>query len=292
MERPIFKTILLKGEAGNNISTIEKTATNGLTDTYTVTLTDGSTSTFDVTNGNGIVSIEKTSTTNLVDTYTITLANGDTATFDVTNGIVVDSALSNSSTNAVQNKVVTAELNNFMNDTTAMNIRISNNTSKITSLYLSMCPSANIQEDEVATKRYITGSYMIYNNKLYKVTATIQSGGTIEEGTNVEETTVADEFANRAQIYKTFSLQTYTGSLSQWQSTVLEFDFSTIDSTLGSGWSIGGVDVNTDCDFILSGVKLVDDTTVRVSITNAYSSAQSNIQVTANVWFYHSKTSN
>lgn len=37
--------------------------------------------------GVGISSIEKTSTNGLVDTYTITLTNGDTATFTVTNGV-------------------------------------------------------------------------------------------------------------------------------------------------------------------------------------------------------------
>lgn len=40
----------------------------------------------DGTDGVGIASIEKTSTSGLVDTYTITLTNGNTATFNVTNG--------------------------------------------------------------------------------------------------------------------------------------------------------------------------------------------------------------
>ncbi len=82
----IFKTILLKGEAGNNIGTIAKTSTEGVVDTYTITLTDGSTSTFQVTNGSNISSIEKTATAGLVDTYTITLTNGDTFNFEVVNG--------------------------------------------------------------------------------------------------------------------------------------------------------------------------------------------------------------
>ena len=97
MDDIVFKVALLKGENGNDIRSITKTGTSGLVDTYTVTLTDGSTTTFEVTNGNGIASIEKTSTSGLVDTYTITLDNGDTSTFDVTNGIVVDSAMSTTS---------------------------------------------------------------------------------------------------------------------------------------------------------------------------------------------------
>ena len=48
----IFKTIMLKGSDGNSISSIEKTSTVGLVDTYTITLSDGSIGgTFTVTNG-------------------------------------------------------------------------------------------------------------------------------------------------------------------------------------------------------------------------------------------------
>lgn len=71
---------------GNGISSIAKTDTTGLVDTYTISFTDGNSTTFTVTNGSSISSIEKTSTSGLVDTYTITLTNGDTSTFTVTNG--------------------------------------------------------------------------------------------------------------------------------------------------------------------------------------------------------------
>jgi len=80
------KVTLLKGEAGNNIQSVDKTSTSGLVDTYTITLTDGTTTTFQVTNGSSIQSIEKTNTQGLVDTYTVTLTNGNTSTFTVTNG--------------------------------------------------------------------------------------------------------------------------------------------------------------------------------------------------------------
>lgn len=91
----------LSGADGRGIESVVKTATAGLVDTYTITYTDGTTSTFDVTNGRdgedgqpgapgadgvGIVSIVKTGTVGLVDTYTITLTNGSTTTFQVTNG--------------------------------------------------------------------------------------------------------------------------------------------------------------------------------------------------------------
>lgn len=71
---------------GNGIASIEKTSTEGLVDTYTITYDKGNTSTFQITNGNGIVSITKTATEGLVDTYTILFDNGTTTTFNVTNG--------------------------------------------------------------------------------------------------------------------------------------------------------------------------------------------------------------
>lgn len=80
------KVMLLKGDDGSDIESIEKTGTDGLVDTYTVTLTDGTKTTFQVTNGNAVVSIQKTGTVDLIDTYTITYSNGTTSTFTVTNG--------------------------------------------------------------------------------------------------------------------------------------------------------------------------------------------------------------
>lgn len=78
-----------KGDAGLGIASISKTGTEGLVDTYTVTYTDGSKTTFTITNGNdgiGIVSIQKTKTEGLVDTYLITYTNGSTYEFTINNG--------------------------------------------------------------------------------------------------------------------------------------------------------------------------------------------------------------
>lgn len=85
-EKMLAKVLMMKGERGVGIKSIEKTGTSGLKDTYTITLTDNSTYTYEVTNGNGIVSIAKTSTSGLKDTYTVTLTDGSTTTFVVTNG--------------------------------------------------------------------------------------------------------------------------------------------------------------------------------------------------------------
>lgn len=80
---------------GKSIQKIELTGTVGLVDTYTITYSDGSTSTFNVTNGNGIASVAKTGTVGLVDTYTITFQDGSTTTFEVHNGTAsIDPTLS------------------------------------------------------------------------------------------------------------------------------------------------------------------------------------------------------
>ena len=84
--KPIVKTLMLKGQEGQSIKDITKTGTNGLVDTYTITLTDGTTSTFTVTNGTAVQSIQKTGTQGLEDTYTIIYNDGSTSTFIVTNG--------------------------------------------------------------------------------------------------------------------------------------------------------------------------------------------------------------
>lgn len=89
--KPIVKTLMLKGQEGQSIKGIKKTSTNGFVDTYTITLTDGTTSTFTVTNGREVSSIKKTGTSGLVDTYTIKFNDGTTSTFTITNGKAISS---------------------------------------------------------------------------------------------------------------------------------------------------------------------------------------------------------
>ena len=80
------KILLKTGVDGKGITNIEKTGTQGLIDTYTITYDDGTKTTYEVENGAGIYSIEKTGTVDLIDTYTITMEDGSTSTFTVTNG--------------------------------------------------------------------------------------------------------------------------------------------------------------------------------------------------------------
>ena len=80
---PVFHLFIPRGKG---ISGISKTSTSGLVDTYTITYSDGTTTTFTVSNGRGINTISKTSTSGQVDTYTIAYNDNTTSTFTVTNG--------------------------------------------------------------------------------------------------------------------------------------------------------------------------------------------------------------
>lgn len=53
---------------GVGIETIEKTATQGLVDTYTITFTDGSTTTYNVTNGTQLTEEQMSGVNEVVDT--------------------------------------------------------------------------------------------------------------------------------------------------------------------------------------------------------------------------------
>ena len=77
------------GDAGSSISSIDLTGSTGLVDTYTITLTDGNTSTFTVTNAKSIVSVTQISGSHAAgttDVYQILFNDGDTANFSVYNG--------------------------------------------------------------------------------------------------------------------------------------------------------------------------------------------------------------
>lgn len=75
-----------RGETGNGIASVTKTGTAVLVDTYTITFTDGTSTTFNVQNGRGIATIEKTGSSGLADAYTITFTDGTTQNYVVNNG--------------------------------------------------------------------------------------------------------------------------------------------------------------------------------------------------------------
>lgn len=75
------------------IKSIERTGFDLTSVTYTITYTDGSTFEYTVPSNNcvSISSIVRTSSINNVDIYTITLSNGETTNFEVINGVSISS---------------------------------------------------------------------------------------------------------------------------------------------------------------------------------------------------------
>ena len=90
--------VIAAGKYGGKVHKVERIASEGNVDTYTITLDNGNTSDFTIVHecaggtsgedGVGISDIEKTSTSTdgLVDTYTITLTDESSYQFTVTNG--------------------------------------------------------------------------------------------------------------------------------------------------------------------------------------------------------------
>ena len=201
------KVVMLKGEGGDTIKSIDKTTTQGLVDIYTITLESGNKTTFNVTNGNGIKTIKKTSTSGLVDTYTVTFDNGETTTFNVTNGekgekgdkgdtgpqgpqgpkgekgdpgdgggiANVDTELSTTSTNPVQNKAIAEGINSIQSQ---------------------IVPTAAIEVGETASKAYNVGDFPVKDGSLYKVTNAIVKNDALTVGTNISMTTVGGELSS------------------------------------------------------------------------------------------------
>ena len=201
------KVVMLKGEGGDTIKSIDKTTTQGLVDIYTITLESGNKKTFNVTNGNGIKTIEKTSTSGLVDTYTVTFDDGETTTFTVTNGekgekgdkgdtgpqgpqgpqgpkgekgdgggiANVDTELSTTSTNPVQNKAIAEGINSIQSQ---------------------IVPTASIEIGATASKAYNVGDFLVKDGSLYKVTNAIVKDDALTVGTNIDMTTVGGELSS------------------------------------------------------------------------------------------------
>lgn len=79
-------TTILDGHGGVASVTYVAPVAPSLEGTMTVTLADGTETEVTINNGKGITSIAKTGTAGLADTYTITYNDGTTGTFTVTNG--------------------------------------------------------------------------------------------------------------------------------------------------------------------------------------------------------------
>ena len=222
MNNIIFKTLLLKGEAGNDIQSVEKTATSGLIDTYTITLTDGSTTNFEVKNGRSITSIEKTSSVGFVDTYTITFNDGTTETFEVrTATITVDSELSTTSTNPVENRAIATKINDVESDIDTVDTKVDGNITNINKVQSQLIQASAIETTTTASQSYDVGDYLVLNGQLRKVISAIAQGNTINS-TNSAGITVTDDVKTINTLFNT-------------QIGKLRFLFVVVGRTLHSG---------------------------------------------------------
>ena len=237
------KIVMLEGEQGKdgtNIKSVEKSASDGLTDTYTITLTDGSKSSFNVTNGKGITSISKTGEIGLDDIYTITYNDETTSTFTVPNGkatdlvqsqIVPTASIESGETASKAYSVgeylakdfilykVTKAIaegdaltvgDNIASETIAEGIYSING--RLTQVQSQIVPTASIEVGETASKAYSVGDFIAKDGILYKVTTDIAKGDALTVGTNIAMTTVGCELSSineRLLRYKTIMFTYY-----------------------------------------------------------------------------------
>ena len=190
------KIVMLEGEQGKdgtNIKSVEKSASDGLTDTYTITLTDDSKSSFNVTNGKGISSIEKASTSVLVDTYRITYNDGTTQNYTVNSGRGISSISKTGSIGLDDIYTIT------YNDETTSTFMVPNSKG-INLIQNQIVPTASIEAGATASKAYSVGDFLVKDGILYKVTKAISKDDALTAGTNIASTTVGGELSERVQL--------------------------------------------------------------------------------------------
>lgn len=157
-----WKMIAKKGDPGASINDIRKTGTSidGLTDTYTVYLTDGETTTFQVKNGNGIASITGPSTSGLIDTYTINFTNGETTTFNVKNGTSISNIRKTSTSGLIDTYTIS-----FTDGTSAtFNVQNGKSIDSITEVDVTHAAD-HIDKYRINFNDNTTFDFQIYNGK-------------------------------------------------------------------------------------------------------------------------------
>lgn len=99
----------IKGKDGRGISKIEKTATTGVVDTYTITYTDGTKSTFEIRNSDDIAIQRQIVPSAAVESSSIASQAYDSGDYVVVNGVLrkVKSAIARGNTISDSNSTVT-----------------------------------------------------------------------------------------------------------------------------------------------------------------------------------------
>lgn len=214
-----IKVMMLKGETGANIKSIDKTATNGLVDTYTVTLTDGSKSHFNVTNGkdgtgNGLhILIASKPATASADTSTLTATvyrDGDRLTEQDVAKIGTVAWYVDGTRKATGYEYTCAAGTSVgcrleaprLSDGTPVTIAAATHTPYATHGYVDarkadasvIMPKASIESSATASQAYAAGDYVAVSGILRKVTSAIAKGDAISDS-NSTATTVTGELA-------------------------------------------------------------------------------------------------
>ena len=265
------KVMLLQGERGVSIVNIEKTATEGLHDTYTISMSDGSRHSFIVTNGNGITSVEKTGTSGLVDTYTITFDDGTTETFTLTNGNGITSVTKTGTSGLVDTYTITFD------DGTTETFTVTNGADGADA---SLPNLATVESTSTASQAYAIGDHLIFEGHYCVVTAPISSGGTITVGTNVTRTRIGDEITDLAKqrFLDYYGLATISTAINKNSSGVTtsivetssEATATTTFSTSGSTKTITTAIVPTSGSYNYTKTATITTTSSGVSISESY----------------------
>ena len=216
------KVMLLKGESGSSIAGIAKTGTDGLVDTYTITLTDGSKTTFTVTNGKAITSVAKTGTQGLVDTYTITFNDNSTITFAITNGNGITSLEKTGTQGLVDTYTITFDNGSTQTftvtngeDGNGITSIVKTSTSGLVDTYtitfdngstetfdvtngangsdVSQSNLAPVETGNTASQSYAVGSHLIWNGIYYEVIQAIAVDGAFNVGVNLQNNIICQE---------------------------------------------------------------------------------------------------
>jgi hypothetical protein len=173
------------GDDGVGIASIAKTGSQTVSgrvvDTYTITYTDNTTTTYQVVNGKdgadgqGSGDMRKEIYDPLNNQYPLNIMTGATASSAGTVGFPPPPGIGD------QGKF-------FKGDGTWADTGSGD---------VSQSEIAPVEATSTASKAYAVGDLFIYDGKLYRVIAAISSGGTITPGTNVAETSVSEVFVRK-----------------------------------------------------------------------------------------------